>query len=68
MLLKLEFLLGLEGGRIEISTPVLFCFFVVVFFGGGWGLRCSAHASPRAGIISLSLGTKIEMLSSRLRR
>ena len=66
MLLKLEFLLGPEGGRIEISTPVLFLFFV--FFVWGWGARCSAHASPRAGIISLSLGTKVEMLSSRLRR
>ena len=39
MLLKLEFLLGPEGGRIEISTPVLFLFFVFFVWGGGGGGR-----------------------------
>ena len=41
-----------EEARVEVSSPFLF------FLGS----RCYAHASPRARNISLSLGTKVEIL------
>ena len=47
----LHFLFGPEGGRVEFRLRLFFL-----------GSKCYAHASPRARNISLSLGTKVEIL------
>ena len=48
--------------RVEISSSGFFC---CCFLGGS---RCCVHALPCARNTSLILGTKVEVLLSRLRR